>query len=84
MHFSRRTQWDLTTNRIVESIEQIKKKHSDFIDLTISNPTECAFDFPQQKILQALTHSDNLKYQPQSQGLASARQAVVDYYGIQH
>ena len=51
-----------------------------FMDLTVSNPTECGFDYDQHAILEALQNPTSLKYIPEPRGLLSARQAVQVYY----
>lgn len=48
-------------------------------DLTASNPTRCAFAFPND-LLACLTDPRALDYDPQPRGLLSARQAVCGYY----
>lgn len=50
------------------------------IDLTVSNPTECAFQYNEAAILDALRNPAALKYEPNPRGLAIARSAVAHYY----
>ena len=50
------------------------------LDLTISNPTVCGFDYDESAILGALRSSAALRYDPEPKGLAPARAAVVGYY----
>ena len=50
------------------------------IDLTISNPTECGFQYDEEAILDALRNPAALKYEPNPRGLAVARDAVAQYY----
>ena len=50
------------------------------MDLTVSNPTECGFEYDQRTILDALRNPAALKYEPAPRGLVSARQAVREYY----
>jgi aspartate/methionine/tyrosine aminotransferase len=45
-------------------------------DLTVSNPTECGFDYP-QGILDSLRDPAALRYRPDPKGLRSAREAVA-------
>jgi aspartate/methionine/tyrosine aminotransferase len=49
-------------------------------DLTVSNPTECGFDYP-PGILDPLRDPAALRYRPDPKGLRSAREAVAREYG---
>ena len=50
------------------------------IDLTVSNPTECGFQYDEEAILGALRNPAALKYEPNPRGLRVARGAVAQYY----
>jgi len=50
------------------------------LDLTASNPTRCGFNFDAEAILGSLSRAESLQYDPQPQGLLSAREVVADYY----
>ena len=50
------------------------------IDLTVSNPTVCGFDYDQDAILGALRNSAALTYDPDPKGIRRARAAVASYY----
>jgi len=50
------------------------------IDLTVSNPTECGFEYDSSAILDALRNPAALTYEPNPKGLESARRAVAEYY----
>jgi alanine-synthesizing transaminase len=77
--FASRTNWDLTKNRFTEALEAYRTSGRPLLDLTVSNPTDCGFQFS-AKLLHALDSTQALKYDPTSQGLVSARDAVSDYY----
>lgn len=84
--FSRRCDWELATNKVTSLYQELKRDGVDIIDLTVSNPTRCGFLYPEDDILKALSHPDNLSYLADSQGLLKARQAVCQMYqeqGIQ-
>ena len=49
-------------------------------DLTISNPTKCGFDYDAEALLAPLKDPRALIYDPQPQGLLTAREAVARYY----
>ncbi|MBF0483190.1 MAG: pyridoxal phosphate-dependent aminotransferase [Candidatus Omnitrophica bacterium] len=78
--FSNRTNWNLESNDISLKINDLKKRGKIFFDLTVSNPTQCHFDFPSEEIIRALTSQRNLIYEPASQGLIDARKVVQQYY----
>lgn len=78
--FAGRTNWNLEPNRLSEALARHRAASKPLLDLTISNPTECGFDYDQRAILEALHNPAALKYTPKPRGLISARQAVAEYY----
>lgn len=76
--FSTRTAWPLDPNRLHQLAEQ-QRAAGDLIDLTVSNPTRCGFDYP-KALLAALAQPAGLNYAPQPLGLESARAAIAAYY----
>jgi alanine-synthesizing transaminase len=78
--FASRTDWNLSLNRFTIALDKNKKSGKELLDLTASNPTECGFEYPAEKILAALSSPAAMEYHPISQGLLSARQAVAGYY----
>jgi len=80
MIFADRTNWDLGHNRLSEALEKHRAAGKSFIDLTMSNPTECGFRYDSEKILAALGNREALRYEPNPRGLVVARRAVTDYY----
>jgi aspartate/methionine/tyrosine aminotransferase len=78
--FADRTNWDRTPNRLSEALAAHRAAGKPLLDLTVSNPTVCGFDYDGAAILQALNHPEALVYEPNSKGLESARRAVADYY----
>ena len=78
--FSKRTNWPLSSNRITQTIDQLKRANVPIIDLTESNPTRCGFAYPSQEILRPFVSDQNLRYDPQPQGSFDARKAVAAYY----
>ncbi len=78
--FANRTQWPLAFNELTRLSERLKKSGRPVINLTESNPTNCGFSYPKEKLLRALCTSKNLCYEPSPQGIATARQAVSGYY----
>lgn len=51
------------------------------IDLTVSNPTVCGFEYDAGTILAPLGSAGALIYDPDPRGMRSAREAVAEYYG---
>jgi len=78
--FADRTDWNLQPNRLSKTLAQHRAAGKPLLDLTISNPTECGFDYDSHAILQALANPASLTYDPAPKGLLSARQAVAAYY----
>lgn len=68
---------DLSPNRI----DLARQHYPDAIDLTSSNPTSNGLIFPAEILAAAAApYWAQRRYQPHPRGIASARQAVVDYY----
>jgi alanine-synthesizing transaminase len=78
--FAKRTNWNLETNRLSVAVSAHRAAGKPLIDLTVSNPTECGFNYDEQAILGALGNPAMLKYEPNPRGLAVARGAVARYY----
>jgi len=78
--FAKRTNWDLTPNRLGEALAAHRAAGKPLLDLAVSNPTECAFLYKDAEILRALSNPGALSYEPNPWGLESARRAVAAYY----
>jgi alanine-synthesizing transaminase len=78
--FAKRTNWNLATNRLSEALVAHRAAGKPLIDLTLSNPTECGFEYENEAILRALQNPAALKYEPNPRGLDVARNAVQKYY----
>src|SRR6267143_3688954 len=78
--FATRTNWDLTPNRLSEALAAHRTARKPLLDLTVSNPTECGFSYDSKAILEALSNTGALTYEPNPRGLESARRAVAEYY----
>ena len=50
------------------------------IDLTVSNPTVCGFEYDAEAMLRPLADERALIYDPDPRGMRSAREAVAEYY----
>jgi aspartate/methionine/tyrosine aminotransferase len=78
--FSSRTAWDLAESALSSAIRAREARGQSVLDLTVSNPTVCGFDFDAEQILDPLKNTAALVYDPDPRGLASARAAVAGYY----
>lgn len=78
--FSKRTGWNLEPSRLSEELARHRAAGKPLVDLTVSNPTACGFDYDGDAILGALSTPAALLYEPEPRGLSSARSAVAAYY----
>ncbi len=78
--FADRTNWNLEPNALNRELARRRAAGKPLIDLTASNPTECGFDYNEQAILDALAKPAALSYKPETKGMATAREAVAEYY----
>jgi alanine-synthesizing transaminase len=78
--FADRTNWNLEANRLSAALDHHRAEGKFFYDLTVSNPTECGFEYPEQALLSALGHAGGMRYRPEPKGLEGARRAVENYY----
>jgi alanine-synthesizing transaminase len=78
--FSARTGWPLTPNELTALSKERERANLPILDLTESNPTRCAFQYDENKILDGFRDPGILRYQPDPRGLDSARKAVLEYY----
>jgi hypothetical protein len=78
--FASRTNWNLQPNRFAKALEEHGCSGRSLFDLTNSNPTTCGFSYPERRLFAALKDRRALRYEPESQGLRQAREAIADYY----
>ena len=72
MTFSRRTNWNAPTNRITEA----RRSRADLLDLTESNPTRAAIDYPLDALSEIFGRAARAPYTPDPRGLTAAREAL--------
>ena len=70
----------MTPNRLSEALAAHRAAGKALLDLTVSNPTECGFEYDSEAILAALRNPAALSYEPNPRGLESARRAIAGYY----
>jgi alanine-synthesizing transaminase len=63
-------------------VNDFRRNGRDFIDLTVSNPTDCGIVYPADEIMASLARLPSLHYEPDPKGLSSARDAVATYYWL--
>ncbi len=78
--YAKRTQWDLNPNPLSVKLEAFRKEGISYLDLTVSNPTQCRLDFPADDILSCFRQPDDLNYEPEPKGMLKARQSVCEFY----
>ena len=78
--FSGRTGWDLAESTLSEAIREARAAGRKLVDLTVSNPTVCGFEYDEAAILGALGSAESMVYDPDPRGIRSAREAVAGYY----
>ena len=82
--FSHRTNWKLARNKYTESVEEMRATGTPVVDLTVSNPTQCGFEYDSERILTAFHNPKALTYEPEAKGLLAAREEVARYYKEDH
>jgi aspartate/methionine/tyrosine aminotransferase len=78
--FSARTGWDVGESGFAAAIREARAAGRGLVDLTVSNPTVCGFEYDSAAILGALGGAGALTYDPDPRGMRSAREAVAGYY----
>ena len=78
--FSKRTNWPREENAYTRALHGHRASGKAILDLTVSNPTVCGFQYDETGILAALTAPAALRYDPEPKGLLQARAAVAQYY----
>jgi alanine-synthesizing transaminase len=78
--FSKRTGWDVGESRFAAAIREARAAGRRLVDLTVSNPTVCGFDYDAKATLAPLANAGALTYDPDPRGMRSAREAVAEYY----
>ncbi len=77
--FSKRSDWSFSLNLLTERLVAARRSGRKILDLTESNPTRCAFQYP-PGLFSALANPANLTYEPSPKGKRQAREVIVGYY----
>ena len=67
---------ELSINATTRTLDALRRRGIDVLDLTVSNPTKVGFEYPVD-LLAPLASPQSLAYDPQPLGLWSAREAVA-------
>jgi alanine-synthesizing transaminase len=82
--FSRRTGWDVGESAFAAAVRKARAEAEAggrrVLDLTVSNPTVCGFEYDTEAIVGALGDARSMVYDPDPRGMRSAREAVAAYY----
>jgi len=79
MRFSKRTDWNTEESELARAHRERVAAGQPIADLTASNPTRCGFEYPGE-LLDSLSSTEALDYDPDPLGNLKARQAVGRYY----
>ncbi|HUP59032.1 MAG TPA: pyridoxal phosphate-dependent aminotransferase [Thermoanaerobaculia bacterium] len=71
--FSHRTDWTASLNKL--TVE--RRKRSDLLDLTETNPTRAGIGYPQDELAEIFARAARAPYDPDPRGLRSAREALA-------
>lgn len=63
------------------AIRETRAAGRELVDLTVSNPTVCGFDYDAGAVLAPLASREAMTYDPDPRGMRFAREAVAGYYG---
>jgi aspartate/methionine/tyrosine aminotransferase len=78
---SSRLPLSMEPNALSAELQARQETGRPYLDLTVSNPTRCAFSYPEAAIAAALAGPGVLAYQPDPRGGEAARSAVAAYHG---
>ena len=78
---SGRSNWSAAVNRLTLAKEERRRSGGEIIDLTVSNPTHAAIDYPLDELSDAMSRGSRAPYDPQPLGIPSARAAVAAQIG---
>lgn len=68
-------------NALTAELEALREAGVSWLDLTVSNPTRCGFEYPESALREALGHPGILSYAPDAQGSRAAREAIARWHG---
>ena len=81
MPFSSRLPPHFQPNALASALGALREAGEVWLDLTISNPTRCEFNYPSEAIRAALGGSATLRYAADPAGSLPARRAIAAWHG---
>ncbi len=78
--FSRRTEWDLSPNRISATLSACRESGRRILDLTETNPTRCGLGPPAEALASAISRGAAAAYEPDPMGDPAARASLAADY----
>jgi len=81
MRLSSRLPQGFEPNALSAMLARCRREGGLVLDLTVSNPTRCGFDYPEAEIRAALSAPEVLQYDPNPQGSSAAREAIAAHHG---
>ncbi len=81
MRLSSRLPPSFEPNPLSAALVRLRSEGREILDLTVSNPTRCGFDYPEVAIRAALSLPAVLDYDPDPLGARTARAAVAAHHG---
>lgn len=77
MNLSRRAEWRAQPNRLTLARRERLRAGGEILDLTESNPTRAAIDYPLDELSEAIAAAARAPYEPEPLGLSRARETVA-------
>lgn len=81
LRHSHRLPTSFSPNPLTLALGKMREEGTEILDLTLSNPTTCGLDYPSEVLRSAMGSPEILAYRPDSQGSATAREAVAAWHG---
>jgi alanine-synthesizing transaminase len=81
MRFSSRLPASTVPNALSAALARLLGEGRLVLDLTVSNPTACGFDYPGTAIREALGDASVLRYAAEARGSLRAREAIAAHHG---
>lgn len=81
MRFSSRLPASASPNALSSALARLRGEGRAILDLTVSNPTACGFDYPEDALRQALGAVSVLRYDADARGALPAREAIAAHHG---
>lgn len=81
MRASSRLPASASPNALSAALARIRAEGRAVLDLTLSNPTACGFDYPGAALREALGDPSVLRHAPDAKGALAAREAIAAHHG---